>query len=434
MQVSVEQTTTLERRMTVSLPNTEIDSAVEQRLKKAQKTVHINGFRRGKVPMKVLSQRFGLSVRQEVLGEMINKSYSDALAQEDIRPAGMPAIDPPTDEETGGEYFDYTAVFEVYPEVELKELGDIKIEKVDAVVEGEDVDTMLETLRTQAAELNVVERAAAEQDTVDIDYRGTVDGEAFEGGTAEGTSLVLGSGNMIPGFESGIIGMNANEVRNIEVTFPEDYSAEELQGKDAVFEITLNEVKESLLPELDEEFMNKYGVEGGDLEAFRGEVKSNMERELSNKAQALIKNQVMDALVEMHELELPKALIAEEITRSKQEMFQQYGQSMDIDVSQFPDEPFVEQSERRVKLGLIISEVVSHAELNADADRVKDEIAKLSSSYEEAEQVEQYYYSNENLLNGVRMKVLEDQLVEYVIGQAQITTESLSYTDLMARN
>lgn len=433
MQVSVEATNGLERRMTVSLPAADIDVQVVERLKKAQKTVAINGFRKGKVPMNVLQQRFGPSVRQEVLGEVVNKSYGEALAKEEIRPAGQPTIEP-LDDQQDGEEFSYTAVFEVFPQVELSDISKIKLEQAEASVADSDIDEMLETLRKQNATFETVERAAADGDTVVIDFKGSIDGEEFAGGSAEGQSLNLGSGSMIPGFESGIIGMNAEETRNVEVTFPKDYQAEELQGKDAVFAITLHEVKESILPEIDAEFMAKFGIDDGDMDAFRTEIKSNMQRELENKMLSYVKNQVMDALVENHEFDLPLSMVKEEIIRSKQEMFQQYGQGANIDVSQFPDEPFVEQGERRVKLGLIISELVSSAELSADADAVKAEITKIASTYESPEEVEQYYYGNENLLNSVQMKVLEDRVVDHVVSLAKVEKVDLSYADLMAKN
>ena len=433
MHVSVEATNGLERRMTVSLPAADIDAQVAERLKKAQKTVVINGFRKGKVPLSVLQQRFGPSVRQEVLGEFVNKSYGEALEKEEIRPAGQPTIEP-LDEEQNGDEFSYTAVFEVFPQVELGDLTRIEVEKAESSVEDSDIDDMLETLRKQNATFETVARAAADADTVVIDFKGRIDGEEFQGGSAEGQSLALGSGNMIPGFESGVVGMNVGETRNVEVTFPEDYQAEELKGKDAVFVITLHEVKESILPEIDEEFMSNFGIEGGDMDAFRTEIRSNMERELENKELLYVKNQVMDALLEEHSFDLPQAMVKEEIARSKQEMFQKYGQGANIDVSQFPDEPFQEQGERRVKLGLIISELVSSAELTADADAVKAEITKMASTYEKPEEVEQYYYSNENLLNSIQMKVLEDRVVDQVVEAAKVATVKLSYADLMAKN
>lgn len=436
MQVSVEATTGLERRMTVSLPAADINQQVSERLKKAQKTVMIKGFRKGKVPMSVLEQRFGAGVRQEVLGELVNKSYGEALAEKEIRPAGQPTIEELEEPAKDAEEFSYTAVFEIYPEVEVGDLSKIKIETAEVEVTDSDVEEMLETLRKQSATFETVDRAAKEGDTVVIDFSGSIDGEAFEGGSAEGSSLELGSGQMIPGFESGIVGMKAGDTRNVEVTFPEDYQAENLKGKDAVFAITLSEVKERVLPEIDAEFITNFGIEGGDLEALKSEIRSNMERELEKKKLQFKKTQVMDALCDLHEIEMPKSMIKDEIARSKREMFQQYGggQADNLDLSQLPDEPFVEQASKRVKLGLLMSELVKKEGISADADSVKEEISRMAAGYEEPEQVEQYYYSNENLLNSIQMKVLEDNVVQYIEGLAQVKPVKLSYTELMAKN
>ncbi|MFX4228409.1 MAG: trigger factor [Porticoccaceae bacterium] len=436
MQVSVEATTGLERRMTVSLPAADINQQVSERLKKAQKTVMIKGFRKGKVPMSVLEQRFGAGVRQEVLGELVNKSYGEALAEKEIRPAGQPTIEELEEPAKGAEEFSYTAVFEIYPEVEVGDLSKIKIETAEVEVTDSDVEEMLETLRKQSATFETVDRAAKEGDTVVIDFSGSIDGEAFEGGSAEGSSLELGSGQMIPGFESGIVGMKAGDTRNVEVTFPEDYQAENLKGKDAVFAITLSEVKERVLPEIDAEFITNFGIEGGDLEALKSEIRSNMERELEKKKLQFEKTQVMDALCDLHEIEMPQSMIKDEIARSKREMFQQYGggQADNLDLSQLPDEPFVEQASKRVKLGLLMSELVKKEGISADADSVKKEISKMAAGYEDPEQVEQYYYSNENLLNSIQMKVLEDNVVQYIEGLAQVKPVKLSYTELMAKN
>lgn len=432
MQVSVEVTTGLERRMTVELPNSEVDHEVGERLKKAAKTVRLDGFRKGKVPMNVMRQRFGAGVRQEVLGELINRSYGEAITQEKVKPAGMPRIEP-LDEASDGENFSYTAVFEVYPEVALQDLSAIKVEKANAEVTDKDVEDMLVTLQKQHSTWEAVARAAQDDDQVVIDFVGTVDGEEFDGGKAEGSELILGSGQMIPGFESGIVGMNAGETRNVEVTFPEDYQSEDLKGKNAVFAITLNEVKERSLPPVDSEFAEKFGIEDGDLEKLDAEIRKNMERELATKTSSYVKNQVMKSVAELHELELPKAMVKEEVGRVKSEMFQQYGAGANIDLDQFPDEPFIEQAESRVKLGLIISEIVAEAELKVDADRVKEEITTMASGYEQPEQVEQYYYSNEEMLNSLRMKVLEDQVVEHILEKASVTEASLSYQELMEK-
>jgi len=434
MQVSVEATTGLERRMTVSLPAADLNQQVSERLKKAQKTVSIKGFRKGKVPMSVLEQRFGAGVRQEVLGELVNKSYGEALAEKEIRPAGQPIIEEMDEPAKDADEFSYTAVFEVYPEVELGDVSKIKIETAETEVNDSDVDEMLEMLRKQNATSETVDRAAKEGDTVVIDFVGSIDGEEFEGGKAEGSSLELGSGQMIPGFESGIVGMKAGESRNVEVTFPEDYQAENLKGKDAVFAITLKEVKEQVLPEIDADFIANFGIEDGDIEALKAEVRSNMERELEKKKLQFKKNQVMDALCDLHDFDMPQAMVKEEINRAKQEMFQQYGGGENLDLSQLPDEPFVEQATKRVKLGLLMSELVKKENITADADSVKEEISKMAAGYEDPQQVEQYYYSNENLLNSVQMKVLEDRVVEHISGLAKATPVKLSYTELMAKN
>eukprot|EP00903_Cladosiphon_okamuranus_P004365 g4363.t1 len=422
MQVSVETTTGLERRMTVELPNSEVDQEVNERLKKAAKTVRLDGFRKGKVPMNVMRQRFGASVRNEVLGEVINRSYGEAIQQEKVKPAGMPIIEP-LDEKADGENLSYTAIFEVYPEIEIKDLSAVSVEKASAEVVDTDVEDMLETLRKQHSTWETVERAAQDDDQVVIDFVGTLDGEEFEGGKGEGTELVLGTGQMIPGFESGIVGMKAGETRNVEVTFPEDYQSEELKGKDAVFEIKVEEVKERSLPDIDKEFAEKFGVEDGDLAKLNDEIRKNMERELASKSSSYVKNQVMKAVAELHDVDLPKAMVKEEVGRVKNEMFQQYGGGANIDLAQFPDEPFVEQAESRVKLGLIISEIVTQAELKVDAERVKQEISTLAAGYEQPEQVEQYYYSNEEMMNSLRMKVLEDQMLKLPDGTLKILVE-----------
>lgn len=433
MQVSVEVTTGLERRMTVELPSSEIDGQVDERLKKASSTVRLDGFRKGKIPMNVMRQRFGMAVRQEVLGEAINTSYGEAIAQEKIKPAGAPTIDS-VDAESNAEAVTYTAVFEVYPDFELGDFTSISIEKASSSVSDQDVADMIESLQKQNTVWNSVDRKAQDGDQVNIDFVGTIDGEEFEGGSATGSSLVLGSGQMIPGFESGVLGMAAEETRNVEVTFPEDYQAENLRGKNAVFAITVNEVQDPTVPDVDADFMEKFGVKDGDLDGFKDQIRSGMERELSTTQASVLKNQVMEAVAELHELTLPQAMVKEEIGRVKGEMFQQYGGGNEnLDLSQFPDEPFVEQAEGRVKLGLIISEVVSKAEIKVDQDRVKSEISALAASYDDPQQVEQYYFSNEQALNSVQMKVLEDQVVDHILEQASVTETQLSYQELMQK-
>jgi trigger factor len=282
-----------------------------------------------------------------------------------------------------------------------------------------------------------VEREAAEGDKVNIDYAGTRDGEAFEGGSAEGSDLELGSGRMIPGFEDGIVGMKAGEEKTLQLTFPDDYQNEELKGAEVEFTIKLNTVMEMVPAPLDEELFSKYGVEDGDEERFRREVGDNMARELKNAVQAAVKQQVMDAVLEAHEsLEIPRALLAQEINAMRNQMFQQFGGAagQDLDLkSLLPDEMFAENAERRVKLGLVLSELVTKLELKADGDKVREAIEEIASTYQDPEEVINYYYSNQEQLSAVESRVLEDQVVEKLLENAKVTESKCSYQDAINR-
>ncbi len=431
MQVSIETTSGLERRMTVGIPAEQVESEVTKRLQQAAKTVRLNGFRKGKVPLKVVKQRFGAGVRQEVLGEFMSRSFYEAVQQEDVKPAGQPAIEPKEMEE--GKDVEFIATFEVYPEVALGDTSGFEIEKLVAEVQDADVDNMIDVLRKQQATWKEVERAAATDDQVNIDFTGTKDGEEFEGGKAEGQNLVLGSGSMIPGFEDGIVGMKAGEEKVLSLSFPEDYHAEELKGAAVEFAVKVNAVSEQELPELNGEFFAKYGVESDDVEQFRADVRKNMERELKNAAKSKLKNQVMDKLVEAHEVELPKALVEGEIEALRNQMMQQFGGAQpNLDLkSLLPNEMFKEQAERRVSLGLIVGELVKAAEIKVDADRVREMVEEMASTYQDPEEVVNYYYSNRELLASVESVVLEDQVVDHILGGAKVTETASSYEDVI---
>lgn len=426
MQVSIETTTGLERRMTVGIPADQIDAAVDARLKQASKTVKINGFRKGKVPMRVVKQRFGDGIRQEVLGDAINRSFYQALQQEKVRPAGQPSIEPTKTDE--GSDIEFVATFEVYPEVELADLSDIEVTKPVADVEATDVDNMIEILRKQQAKWVAVERAAESGDRVNINYTGSKDGEEFDGGKAEGSSLVLGSGQMIPGFEDGIVGMSAGEEKTIDVTFPEEYHSEELKGAAVQFAIKVNAVEVQELPELNEEFFAAYGVEEGGEEKFREEVTANMQRELKNAVTNKVKQQVMDALVAKHEFDVPAALIASETQTLRQQMMQQFG-GQQIDPSILPDELFKDQAVRRVRLGLVLGQVIQDKELKSDEALVDAKLEEIASTYQDPQEVIDYYKSNEQMLQGIQSVVLEDQAVEAVIASSKVVEEKMSYDE-----
>ncbi len=429
MQVSIETTSGLERRLTVGIPADVVDQEVNKRLKDAAKTVRINGFRKGKVPLKVVKQRFGAGVRQEVLGDTIQRTFYDAVQQESVRPAGQPQIEPTQMDE--GKDIEYVATFEVYPELELKGLEDMEITRFDADIEEADIDTMIESLRKGQASWESVDRASVDGDQVVIDFDGKIDGEAFDGGAANNHNLVLGSNSMIPGFEDGIVGMKAGDESTVKVTFPDDYQVEDLRGKDAEFAVTVHEVKEQTLPEVNEEFFEKFGVSEGGEESFRKDVRENMDREKQRSIKAKLKEQVMNALLEANPVDLPAALVDSEINALRQQMMQQYGQqAANLDLKALlPDDMFKVQAERRTALALIISEYVKDKEIKADKDLVRSLIEETASTYEEPEQVVNYYYSNEQLLASVEAAALEEQVVNLIIEGAKVADQKVSYEE-----
>ncbi|MFA7553582.1 MAG: trigger factor [Spongiibacteraceae bacterium] len=432
MQVSIQTTSGLERKLTVGIPAARVDGEVTTRLQKAAGTVRLDGFRPGKVPMKVMKQRFGAGVRQEVLQEVMNQSFSEAIVQEKLKPAGMPHIEPKNIDP--GSDLEYVATFEVFPEVEVKDYSSITVVKPVAEIVDADVETMIETLRKQQASWTPVERAAAEGDQVNINYVGTKDGEAFDGGTAEGSDLILGSKSMIAGFEDGIVGLKAGEEKVLSLTFPDDYQAEELKGAAVEFAVTVNTVSEQVQPELNEAFFEKFGVKEGGEEQFRKEVAENMQRELTNAIKNKIKTQVMDGLVAAHEdLQLPQALVKQEISALKRQMVQQFGgaaASLDVD-SLLPDDMFTEQAERRVRLGLILNDYITREDISADADKVKETIEGFAATYEDPEEVINYYYGNQQQLQEIQSMVLEETVVEKIIAQANVSEDTCSYEDVM---
>ncbi|BBM02857.1 trigger factor [Microbulbifer sp. GL-2] len=431
MQVSIETTSGLERRLTVNLPAEIVDKEVDKRLQQAAKTVRVNGFRKGKVPLKVVRQRFGAGVRQEVLGEVMSRSFSDAVQKEELKPAGQPSIE--ARQTAAGENLEYVATFEVYPEVELSELAEISVERPVAAVTDADVNNMIDVLRKQQSSWKDTKRKAQKGDRVVIDFIGRKDGEEFEGGKAEGHQLVLGSGQMIPGFEDGILGMKPGEEKDLDLTFPEDYQAEELRGAAVTFNIKVTASEKPELPELNEEFFIAYGVQEGGEEKFREEVRNNMERELKNAALNKVKTQVMDQLFEKHPVELPSALVAGEVRTLRGQMVQQFGGQIKAEDAErmLPDTMFEEQAKRRVVLGLVVGEIVKQNNLSVDADRVKAKVEELASTYQQPEEVVEYYYNNRELLSGVESVVLEDQVVDFVLNAAKVEEVESTYDDVI---
>ncbi|MBL4610421.1 trigger factor [Halopseudomonas sp.] len=426
MQVSVETTSGLERRMTVGIPADRIESEVNKRLQQTASRAKVDGFRPGKVPMSVIRKRFGGSARQEVMGEVIQSSFYEAIMQEKLNPAGAPSVEPKQLEE--GKDFEYVATFEVYPEITLGDFSEIKVERIESEVRDEDLESMLEILRKQNTQFETVERAAENGDQLKVDFVGRVDGEPFQGGAANNTEIVLGSGRMIPGFEDGLLGAKAGDSVTLNVTFPEEYQNLELAGKAAEFDVKVHAVAAPALPELNDEFFAKFGVEEGGIDAFRAEVRKNMERELRQAIKTKVKTQVMDGLLATNSIDVPKALVSSEIDRLRQQAVQQFG-GANIDPSQLPAELFEEQAKRRVSLGLIVADVVKQNDIKPDNDRVRAMVEELASAYQEPEQVVNWYYQNEQQLAEIQSVVLEEQVVDTVLQKAQVTSKQVPYED-----
>ncbi|WJV68063.1 trigger factor [Pectobacteriaceae bacterium CE70] len=428
MQVSVETTQGLGRRVTITVAADSIETAVKNELISVSKKVRIDGFRKGKVPMNIVAQRYGASVRQDVLGDLMQRHFVDVIIKEKVNPAGAPNYVPGEYQE--GVDFTYSVEFEVYPDVELKGLDTIEVEKPLVEVTDADVDIMLETLRKQQATWKETDRAAAAEDRVTIDFTGSVDGEVFEGGKASDFVLAMGQNRMIPGFEDGVVGHKAGEEFTIDVNFPEDYHAENLKGKAAKFVIVLKKVEERELPELTAEFIERFGVEDGSVDGLRAEVRKNMERELKSAIRNRVKSQVIDGLVAANEIDVPAALTDGEIDVLRRQAAQRFGGD-EKQALELPRELFEEQAKRRVVVGLLLGEVISVNELKVDDARVNTLIAEMASAYEDPKEVIDFYKKNKEMMNNMRNVALEEQAVEMLLSKAKVVEKVVSFNELM---
>jgi trigger factor len=428
MQVSIETISELERRMTVGVPAADVESAVMARLQEAAGNVRLNGFRKGKIPLKVIKGRYGKGVRQEVVGEVMSRTYYQAIADQNLKPAGQPRIEPKSLAE--GKDLEYVAIFEVFPEVTLGDFKELKVEKLVSQVEDENIDKMIETLRQQRQSWEPVTRQSKNKDRLNIDYVGTMNGEEFSGGSAKGANLILGSQRMIEGFEKGLTKKKAGDEVVLDLEFPEDYQNKDLAGKPVKFEIKINSVSAPVLPELNDEFFAVFGIEEGGLEAFRKEVAANMERELKNASKAKVKSRLMEQLLAQNNVSLPRSLVQGEINSLRQQALQQFGGGkQSIDPSLLPDELFLEQAQKRIALGLILGEVIKSRGLKADPALVKSTIEDIASTYETPEQVVRWYYSNKEQLASVESSVLEDQAFEAILAEAKVKEKRVSYDE-----
>jgi len=424
MQVTVETLEGLERRLNITVPAANIEDAVTKELRNIAKNRRFDGFRKGKVPLKMVAQMYGKAVRQDVMGEVMQRHFIEAIVKEKINPAGAPTFAPVSIEE--GQDLVFNATFEVYPEVELKGLENITVEKPAVEVKEEDVAEMLETLRKQQATWKEVDAAAEAGSRATIDFVGSIDGVEFEGGKAENFPLEMGAGRMIPGFEDGIVGKTKGMEFEIDVNFPEDYHAENLKGKAAKFAIKINKVEVRELPELNDEFVAKFGVAEGGVEALKAEVRKNMERELKQAVKNRIKEQAIEGLVKENDINVPSALIDQEIDVLRQQAAQRFGGNPEA-AAQLPRELFEEQAKRRVVVGLLLGEVIKSEELKADEDKVKALIEEMATAYEDPAEVMAYYSQNQQMMNNMRNLALEEQAIDAIIAKAQVLEKAVSF-------
>lgn len=421
MEVSIENTGGLGRRMTIQVPAERLDGEVKSRLKSMLGSVRLDGFRPGKVPLKVIEQKFGKQVQHEVMEQLVNSTLQEALTREGIRPVAAPNIEPKAHEP--GEPLEYTAIFEVYPEIE----GDIQygfsIKRPVVEVGQDDIDGMLDNLRRQRATWNTVQRAAGQGDQVTISFEGTVDGAAFQGNKAEDVPLVLGSGSMIPGFEEQLEGVSAGEEKTIDVTFPADYTSSEVAGKVARFNVRVASVAEAVLPELNDEFAAAFGVTDGGIDALTKEVTGNMQRELKGLISSRLKSQVFGGLLEKNPVEVPQSLVESEVM--EMQGMQQYQGKSPADLTA--------DAGNRVKLAVIVSEVARQNQVQLDAEKVREMVELIAASYERPEEVVQWYYGNQDKLAAVQSSVIEEQVVEWIVEHSgiDVTDEKMTFTEIV---
>lgn len=446
MATAVETLEKLERRMTITIPMDDVKAEVEKQLKVRARTAKAPGFRPGKVPMKMVAAQYGYQIENDVLNDKVGRAFNDAAAENDLRVAGYPKIEPKDGGDADESSIVFDATFEIYPEVKIGDLSSIDVEKTTTEINDAEIDKTIEILRKQRVHFHVkgeqgahgdggTDQSAQNGDRVTIDFVGRIDGVEFQGGKAEDYAFVLGEGRMLPEFEAATVGLNVGESKVFELSFPEDYHGKDVAGKTAEFTVTLKKVEWAHLPEVDAEFAKSLGIPDGDLAKMREDIKANLGREVSVRAKSKTKDSVMDALIKAIELDVPKALIGQDVQRlmemTQQDMAQR---GMDVKDMQFPPELFATQAERRVRLGLILAELVKINNLQATAEQVKAQVEELAQSYEDPQQVLKYYYGDRRRLAEVEALVLEENVVNYVLGKAKVTEKAVAFDELMGNN
>jgi trigger factor len=440
MATAVENLGKLERRLTISFPLSDVRTEVEKRLKKQAKTARAPGFRPGKVPLKMVAAQYGYQIESDVLNDKVGQAFNDAANENQLRVAGLPKIEPKQDAPEGTLAFD--ATFEVYPEVALPELANVEIETVKADVTDAEIDKTIDILRKQRVHFHTKgeagehgdggEAVAANGDRVTVDFVGVIDGVEFPGGKAEDYAFVLGEGRMLPEFEAATVGLKVGESKTFPLAFPEDYHGKDVAGKTAEFTITLKQLEWAHLPEVDAEFAKSLGIEDGSIEKMREDIKVNLEREVGARIKARNKEAVMDALVKHTEMDVPKVMIEQDSERLAEQTRQDMAQrGMDVKSLPFPADLFATKAERRVRLGLILSQLVGDNNLQASQDQVKAQIEDFAQSYEDPKEVLKYYYSDRRRLGEIEALVLEENVVNYVLGKAKVTAKDIAFDELM---
>lgn len=428
---TTQQSGPLERRIKLAVPLAAIENEVNQRLQRLTRTVKLAGFRPGKVPLKIVQQQYGGQVRQEVLGDTVQKTFTDAVREQNLRIAGYPRIEPEQTQENAAELA-FNATFEVYPEFEVGDVTGIEIEKLQAPLNDAEIDRTIEILRKQRATFSSVTRAAANGDKLTVDFVGTLGGEPFPGGSAEGATITLGEGAMLKDFESQLIGMKATENKTFDLTFPEDYHGKDVAGKTVNFTVTVHDVAAPELPKIDAEFARTLGVADGDLAKLRAEIRDNLQREVGKRVMAHLKEQVMQALYEKTRIDLPKTLIDQEVIRLTENALEKLGgQGMDTGSLSLPPVMFEEQAKKRVALGLILSQLVKQQKLDATPEQVKQRLEEFSAGYDDPQQVINWYRADRSRMAEVESLVLEDNVVSWVLERAKVTDKPIEFEAMM---
>ncbi|HGO7365512.1 TPA: trigger factor [Neisseria meningitidis] len=432
MSVTVETLENLERKVVLSLPWSEINAETDKKLKQTQRRAKIDGFRSGKAPLKMIAQMYGASAQNDVINELVQRRFYDVAVAQELKVAGFPRFEG-VEEQDDKESFKVAAIFEVFPEVVIGDLSAQEVEKVTASVGDAEVDQTVEILRKQRTRFNHVEREARNGDRVIIDFEGKIDGEPFAGGASKNYAFVLGASQMLPEFEAGVVGMKAGESKDVTVNFPEDYHGKDVAGKTAVFTITLNNVSEATLPEVDADFAKALGIADGDVAKMREEVQKNVSREVERRVNEQTKESVMNALLKAVELKAPVALVNEEAARLANEMKQNFVNQGMADAANLdlPLDMFKEQAERRVSLGLILAKLVDENKLEPTEEQIKAVVANFAESYEDPQEVIDWYYAEPSRLQAPTSLAIESNVVDFVLGKAKVNEKALSFDEVM---